>query len=270
MAAEKPRRRAVAKATKPATAKPVLKGDEAILARVLDTVRKKSKRGRSPVVVFDLDYTLFDNAPRTIAIFGELARRHRRDMPWFAKRLAGLSAADLPFDHESCLRLLGPQVEDHLPRLKSELGGMFFSSKYLLHDQPYKGGVEYVEACLMAGAVIVYMTGRDRIGMYDGTVASLTEHSFPLGHPNVHLVMKPDQVTKDFVFKATLRHAIREYGELVAFFDNEPANVNNFKEFYPDCIAVLMDTKHWPGAPEVGPKVVKIRGYRIRKSLLGT
>jgi hypothetical protein len=228
-----------------------------VLSRVIERIREV----QDAVVVFDLDLTLFENAPRVIAIMREMARRHKRDMPWMAKRVAALAPEDMPFGHDLCLQLLGREVEPHIPKLRAELAGMFFTSNYLLHDVPYENAVEYVGACLMAGATIVYMTGRDRIGMYEGTVESLKEHDFPLGHPRVHLVMKPDQVTKDYVYKATLKDKIAEYGELVAFFDNEPANVNNFKEFYPDCISVLLDTKHSGSAPSVRDDVIKIKDY---------
>lgn len=234
-----------------------------VLAQVIERIH--AAKGRDPVVVFDLDLTLFENAPRVIAIMREMARKHRRDLPWMAKRVAQLDPAGLPFGHDLCLRMLGEEVEPHLDKLRAELAGMFFTSKYLHHDVPYENAVAFVEACLMAGATIVYMTGRDRIGMYEGTVESLKAHEFPLGHPRVHLVMKPDQVTKDYVYKATLREKISEYGELVAFFDNEPANVNNFKEFYPECIAVLLDTKHSGSAPSVRDDVILLRDYRAFK-----
>jgi hypothetical protein len=236
--------------------------EHGVLDRVLRRVREVRRAALDPVVVFDLDYTLFDNAPRTLAILNVLAERHYERFPGMRRRVQALSVDGLPFDHSEVIRLLGPEVEPHVRTLKDELAGLFFSSRFLDCDVPLAGAREFVATCRHAGATIVYLTGRDRVGMGDGTVASLQAHGFPLSAPRVHLIMKPDTVTPDVIFKSGVHDLVRRHGELVAFFDNEPGNVNGFKEAFPACIAVLMETKCQPGAPPPARDVERIRDFR--------
>ncbi|MBI4862716.1 MAG: hypothetical protein HY815_21015, partial [Candidatus Riflebacteria bacterium] len=190
-----------------------------------------------------------------------LAEKHHARVPGLLDRLLQLSPDQVPFDHSDTLRLLGVDEEPHFTRLRQELRALFFSSEYLDRDVPHPGARAFVEDCRGAGAIVVYLTGRDHGGMHAGTVASLIAHAFPLDQPDVHLLMKPDQATRDLEFKSSTCQQLRGYGELVAFFDNEPENVNSFKEAFPSCIAVLVTTKHSKNPPPPAPGVERVANF---------
>lgn len=233
-----------------------------ILDDILDRIALRARQGGTPVAIFDLDFTLFDNSPRTWAILMHLASRTGAPLDGWFQRLLALAPGELPYDHGSCLGLMGVTDVGRVTELKREIGDLFFSSKFLDRDAPIPGGREFVAEALHRGATIVYLTGRDRLGMYAGTVASLQAHQFPLGHPRVELIMKPDQVTRDTVFKVGLRKQIAQLGEIVGFFDNEPGNVNAFHEAFTTCTSVLLDTKCSSDAPDLGPGLTRVPDFR--------
>lgn len=236
---------------------------QSCLSEVFTKIRLVLEAGHTPVVVFDLDFTLFDNTPRSLGILQHLAEVHSEDLPELSSGLSPVPA-DLPYDHSAILEQVGISPDHHIfPELISQFGDLFFSSRFLHLDQPIDGAVEYIGKVMKAGATIVYLTGRDRLGMYDGTVASLKTHGFPLAHLRSHLYMKPDTVTRDWNFKRKARRDIASYGTLVAFFDNEPPNANEFLEAFPKAIIVLVDTKCAPGHPQLRRGVKKIKDFTM-------
>src|ERR1700683_3826001 len=72
----------------------------ALLQRILerctfDAARDRARR--TPVVVFDLDGTLFDNRPRTRVILNELAEIWRTSHPEHAKKLTRLEPSAMAY-----------------------------------------------------------------------------------------------------------------------------------------------------------------------------
>lgn len=234
-----------------------------VLSRVLNRIAEERRSGHDPVVVFDLDHTLFDNGPRVHAILVSLAKKYRERTSVLLERLGLLRPEELPFDFAAVLSLLGIEEGPFRNELRGELAARFFSSRYLDRDVPLPGARDFVLATFEAGATIVYLTGRDSIDMEQGTLDSLRTHGFPVDQRRAHLIMKPDQITNDVAFKATARERIAHYGSLVAFFDNEPGNVNNFKEAFPSCIAVLLETKHSPEPPPVKQEIERIKDFLL-------
>lgn len=234
------------------------------LEQALFAIRTQLELGTTPLVVFDLDHTLFDNGPRSIAILKHLADIHGASHPALGRSVPGLSP-DLPYDMGQILTLAGVPL-DHAAHesLRRELGDAFFSSRFLHHDEPIAGAVDYVNEVYASGATVVYLTGRDRPGMHEGTLASLRQRGFPADGPRVHLFMKPDTVTRDWNYKAQVRHEIAALGTLVAFFDNEPANTNTFHESYPGIVSVLLDTKCSEDPPAPLPGVHRMPDFRRR------
>jgi len=96
-----------------------------------------------------------------------------------------------------------------------------------------------------------------------GTFRSLRDLGFPIGVPGTELVLKPEYSMPDEAFKRDVAPTLARVGQVVASFDNEPGNCNVFKEAYPDCESVLIDTQHMPQAPPLGPGV-RVLGDFVR------
>lgn len=217
-----------------------------VFARVLKAI--EAHRAARPVVVFDLDGTLYDNRPRTLRILHA-----------FAAQLPAADAHDAHVIREVPYTALSYLIEDTLePRgvsphvIQASIAAWrvrFFTDAACSDDVPIPGAVHFVRRCWDLGATVVYLTGRDAPGMLLGTSRTLRDDGFPLGVPRVELVMKHNFDEPDVDFKARMVSALSELGRVVATFDNEPANCNLFHKHWPDAAHVLLDTQRAPSAP---------------------
>jgi beta-phosphoglucomutase-like phosphatase (HAD superfamily) len=214
------------------------------------------------VVVFDLDGTLLDNRPRTLAILREFASRNRDRDPDLAARLDRAYIHDLEYLLTDSLQRLAVHGNDLAAEMQTFWRERFFADSHLLHDIPLPGAIDFARACHDAGAILVYLTGRDLPLMGLGTFASLRDLGFPIGIPATELVLKPDASMPDEAFKRLMAPQLTRIGHVVAAFDNEPANCNVVLAHHPDAQVVFVDTQHMPGAPELSPGVPTIRDFR--------
>jgi hypothetical protein len=236
---------------------------QALMSRIV--ARCKSTPGQpSPVVVFDLDGTLMDNRPRTLAILKELAHELRAESHLSADRIAAAQAEELAYLLGDSMRQLGIEHPDLVDRAESFWKTRFFSDDYLKHDIAIEGSVEFAKACYEAGACLVYFTGRDLPLMGLGSFQSLRDLGFPIGIVGTELVCKPDAKIPDEAFKRAEGPKLRRVGNVVAAFDNEPANCNAFLEMNPEAEIVFVDTQHLPGAPPLDTRVHVVTDFRMR------
>ncbi len=210
------------------------------LVQVLELARRFGPTG---VVVLDLDSTVFDNRPRQVRILREygLARgidcltRNRIDhwpTSWQVRSAlinSGLSA-------EEALRLL--------PDVRQFWGERFFTSAYCAEDVPVAGAPEYLQVLAATGVQLAYVSGRPRTTMEAGTLESMRRHGLPLPGPGVHMLLKPDLFADDDAFKSENIPRVRELGEVVAVFDNEPAHLNVYRAAFPTALVVRLLTDH--------------------------
>src|SRR5690606_12039607 len=115
----------------------------------------------------------------------------------------------------------------------------YFSDDYLGFDEATEGAADFVRTCYDAGASLIYLTSRDVPGMLIGTMASLRDNAFPVAVAGVGVILKPDATMGDEAFKRSVMPTLDRAGEVVAFFDNEPANCNMARQLYPDAIVGL-------------------------------
>ncbi len=232
------------------------------LQSIVDRVAH-AKKSFTPLVVFDLDGTLLDNRPRTCAILTELAERWRAHKPRQAERLARARFDTLDYlltDNLDALGITDPaDIEEAVEYWKSR----FFFDALLGHDVPIEGATDFARACYDAGATLVYFTGRDLPNMALGTLASLRDLGFPIGVPGTELVLKSDASITDDEFKRTITPLLHRSGVVTAAFDNEPGNCNIFKQQFPETDVFLVDTQHYPGAPELAAGVHVIGDFRF-------
>ena len=226
-----------------------------ILLHVIDLVKKKNStwldepsRPR-PLVVFDLDSTLFEVAPRTLSIAKEYAREQllrAEKAPelaewWLARKprevaytLAETAAAGgFPADH--------PEGLSYMVELERYWRARFFADEYLMEDLPAPGAAAFVRSIADLGVDILYLTGRHAESMSRGTLAALEHWGFPLVPGKSELAMKPKASLDDAEFKGELLGEIAAKADVVAFFDNEPANFSFFWERFPGAELIVRD-----------------------------
>ena len=119
----------------------------------------------SPVVIFDLDSTLFDVSPRTQAILDTFLKlphvQEQHPKEYSLLRTVQIQSGD--WGLRQPLEKMGFQsTPDFHKTLREYWRQHFFSSQFLHHDQPYVGAIEYVTALQDIGAQIYYLTGRDQ------------------------------------------------------------------------------------------------------------
>ena len=235
-----------------------------LLQQVLEQVSANAADGGpAPVVVFDLDATLYDNRTRTLTILMEYADEVADQVPDVAEALRSLTVERVYYLLSDTLRGCGLTQSDVVKDITSYWHERFFSDDYCSHDVPIDSAPEFVRACHETGATLVYLTGRDIPGMLLGTVASLREHGFPIGVAGVELVLKPDATMSDEAFKRNALPTLRRVGEVIAFFDNEPANCNLARNIFPEATVFLLETQSVPGAPDPDDGIQKITDFRI-------
>ncbi len=218
-----------------------------ILAKVQEACRARVKHGGKPIkVVFDLDSTIFDVKPRTLRIWKEFAqtKEARKISPALADWSLGLQAHSLLYTLEESARANGvpvPEAEakEFLREAFRYWRQRFFSHHYITMDHPTLGAVEYVSRVVDAGAVAVYLTGRDWPGMGKGTQMMLEYCGFPVDPRSSELFMKPNSGLDDAEFKDEALRDLRKNGDVVALFDNEPANFHVFEKNFPEAWLVF-------------------------------
>ena len=236
---------------------------QSLMVRIV--ARCKAVKGEpSPVVVFDLDGTLMDNRPRTLAILKELAHELRGEAHSSAERIAAAEAEELAYLLTDSMKQLGIEHPELVERAETFWKARFFSDHYLKHDIAIEGSVEFAKACYEAGAVLVYFTGRDLPLMGLGSFQSLRDLGFPIGIVGTELVCKPDAKIPDEIFKRAEGPKLQRVGRVVAAFDNEPGNCNAFREMNPEADVVFVDTQHLPGAPPLDTRVHVVTDFRMR------
>ena len=231
-----------------------------VLERILAAI--ETHRAERPVVLFDLDGTLYDNRPRTLRILHAFAAQLPAPHALDGEKIRTLSYTQLKYRLDETLIPLGvaPSV---IEAAAVAWRTRFFTDAACSDDIPVAGSVPFVRRCWDLGATVVYLTGRDIPGMLLGTSRTLRDDGFPLALPRVELVMKPTFEEGDTSFKERLLAPLSDLGRIVASFDNEPANCNLFTRYWPDALTVLLDTQKAPGAPPLEAGVETIPTFEM-------
>lgn len=213
--------------------------------------------GRPPVVVFDLDGTLFDNGPRTWQILVEFAEAEGHAP--LRKALDDMPRRALPYLLKDTLRKAGLHEDAQLLEKSGAFWkARFFTDDYQRYDEPLSGALKYAAALYEAGATIAYLSGRDAPNMLVGCAAALRKHGFPIGLPRTALVLKHRFEDLDLDFKREALGFMDDLGAVVATFDNEPANCNLFAERWPGALHFFVETAHAPNPPPLHALVARV------------
>ncbi|MCO4772741.1 MAG: hypothetical protein KDA24_22105 [Deltaproteobacteria bacterium] len=213
------------------------------LVQALQRIQPALKRGARPIFVFDLDSTLLDTGQRHLAIFRDFAAStaKRQGPVWDALRalVPDLAASDFGYDVTDPLLAAGIR-SDRLERaLLDYWSDRYFTNEYCVVDEPAPGAVSYVVRAHAEGAFVQYLTGRPEERMRRGTEKTLQRHRFPTGE-GTGLRLRPRDLRADKDFKVVAGRRIARQGEVVAQFENEPANANALIGIFPGAMHFLV------------------------------
>lgn len=238
-----------------------LHSNEILLDVVMRVVETKNS-GELPVVILDLDGTLFNSGPRSKKIFLEFAEEKGDNA--LRKTIETIDANRMKYKVRESLIDAGITDSTLLKEMIDSWRKKFFNGEYLKYDEPVPGSVEFVNELSDSGALIIYLTGRDAPMTLIGTVTALQKNGFPIGVYGAELIMKPERLMKTFTFKKKTLSYIKKLGTVVASFENEPVNINLLFEYFPKSIPFFLDTSHKPNAPPVNKGIHHIKNY-LRK-----
>ena len=81
--------------------------------------------------------------------------------------------------------------------------------------------------------------------MRAGTLECFRTHDLPLPDDDrVRLLMKPSLDEHDDAYKLRTYETLREAGDVVAAFDNEPTHINGYFEAFPGALIIHLATDH--------------------------
>jgi hypothetical protein len=219
------------------------------------------------LVVFDLDSTLFDLAIRVTAILDQYARapEHKARFPLECEALKRIEIRKGDWGLTEPLERLGISLSTHpefVRDVQAAWAKGFFSNRFLQHDLPLPGAVQFVRDVMSAGADVIYLTGRDIPRMQAGTRQSLLETGFPLNDQSAKMVLKPIAEMDDAAFKVNEIVAYQLKYKQIWLFENEPVNINAVSKRCPEVKMVFVDTCH-SGLEEVHASISKIPHFEI-------
>ena len=229
---------------------------------VLAGIEAAVRGGVLPVVVFDLDSTLFCTGERNLRILRDFTAASGAEFSGLGAAVETLGPADMGWNVNDALKARGLDDAALHGRLKRYWSERFFTNEFVLLDEPIAGAPQFAQACRKNGALLYYLTGRHVGGMEQGTTASLLRHGFPLlaGHAILHL--KPAFEVPDHEFKKQAMAGIAAMrGEVVATFENEPGNANLFLRTFPTARHFLLLTVHSPDAEAPDKRLIRLRSF---------
>ena len=230
------------------------------LQRLLQRIETTNTSGGTPVLVLDLDSTLFSTQERNWAILCEFA--NARPVPELQAACGKLGPEAMGWNVMEDLKRAGFDDAATLDALRAFWFERFFRDEYLHHDLPLPGAVEFVKQAHARGAHVVYLTGRDEPGMGLGTRASLTGRGFPLEIERTDLMLKPQFDEPDLDFKRRAIADVRKLGTVLAVFENEPVNANLFADEFPDAEIYFLETVHSPDPPPLRARIMRLPDFR--------
>jgi hypothetical protein len=236
------------------------------LRPTLDTLAAEALRvraaGREPLVILDLDGTLYDCRLRTLRILLELAHLRAQERPELVAAVRRLASSDVRYRVRDTLAAVGITDPATVDEAETFWGPRFFSGEYVLADLPTPGAVAFVQGLHAAGATPCYVTGRDAPNLLVGTVRALQRDGFPVGTLGTRLALKEDPRADDVAFKSQVVERLGALGEVIAAFDNEPGLCNRFRAAFPAATVVHLATAYSHDAPALAGGIPAIPDFR--------
>lgn len=188
------------------------------------------------LVLFDIDSTIMDTAPRNFAILEEAAQ----ELPFLQGIPGKMRLEDMGWNICRDVQHFCLLTEEQETQLYDFWKKRFFFDPWIGYDTPYEGVKELLH-WLHGQCGIVYLTGRDSLYMEEATVASFRKHDLPCDDKTV-FIFKPSQDIPDLPFKKEAFKHIKTLGQVVLAIENEPANANAMHEAFPEAAVGLIQT----------------------------
>ncbi len=233
--------------------------EEIVAQKVRETKEK-------PILLLDLDSTLYEVQPRTHAIIQDWIRAGGPHSHQVRPVLENLPLKQVGYSLKDTFKNVGLSLEEASlvsawEDLKAFWWERFFANTYLHHDKPYAGAVDYVKRLHALGAHLVYLTGRDAPRMGIGTKKNLIRDGFPIDQERTHLLLKPNGEKEDVIHKQDVIHYIRANGNLVASFENEPLNFVALQELFPQALHIFVETVYSDTPARPAKDAYRIKGF---------
>ncbi|MEZ4754070.1 MAG: HAD family hydrolase [Bdellovibrionota bacterium] len=228
---------------------------------IADRVVELKQSGETPVVVVDLDGTVYDVRPRTLAIIQRwaIANRDNKRVSFTCDRLKALTTSQIQYRLTETLSGLS-NLLDTSPRKLAAItksidtlwSKRFFSDWGVLRDKPYPTACKFISRLYELGATIVYLTGRHekrdgstKYGMVASTKYNLKTHDFPFDDkdPRTQLFFKENWEDQDAEFKDKIAERLNLIGVVAAIMENEPSNVVVMRQKYPEAVMAFAYTQ---------------------------
>ncbi len=238
----------------------------AVLREVAERVSQYS--AERPVVLLDLDSTLYEVGSRTHQILKEWSAVHRggsfEAVRAVLDRIQGSQVGYSLRDTflSAGLELASAEVLRAWESVKEFWNHRFFTSEYLKYDHAYPGAAEFAHELYRLGAEMIYLTGRDEPNMGAGTRSRLKQDGFPWEIDRTHLLLKAAPHLDDLFHKKEAATFVRKKGRLIASFENEPKNLAALHELFPDAMHVFVDTVYSDHPTEPRDGLYRIKAFR--------
>ena len=229
--------------------------------------RRVQEAAQTPLVLLDLDSTLYEVGPRTFQILQEwIGTDAGKEFQTVAERIQTLEPLHVGYSikdtfHALGLDLTAPEVQAAVDAAKSFWSARFFTSDYLRYDRVYPGAAQFARELHDLGAHLIYLTGRDEPNMGRGTRTNLMRDGFPWEEPRTHLLTKRAPEVPDLDHKKDAASYIRSHGELVASFENEPLNLVALADLFPQSMHVFVETIYSDRAAPVRKGLYRIKHF---------
>jgi hypothetical protein len=244
--------------------------NEVVLKKVVEQVEATLARKEIPIVIFDLDSTLFDVSKRSFEILKEwMAHPEASQFTETVSKMADITPSDMRYSLQDVWDIKKiphqkPPFDHHFKQARQFWRKRFFSNDYLMHDYPTEGAVKFVNQLHQMGATIVYLTGRDVPLMSFGTFDQLKKHGLPIEQDRTRLILKPKRHLDDLDFKSGVAKLVKSWGKVIASFENEPKNlIAMAKEFSPETMNVFIESVSSDHPAPPGKGIYRIKEFRF-------
>lgn len=204
---------------------------------------------RKPLVVFDLDSTLFDVSPRMEKVLIEISQTAEfiRRFPEVNSYFRNIKTLRNDWGFIKVLQRAGVDHDHYelFDYVRSAWIDKFFSNEFVHFDVPYEGASFFVNQLYHLEIPIAYLTGRDVARMEKGSREVLLKWDFPLNNDSATLILKPFKEMDDAQFKCDWFKTLdKDKFSKIYLFENEPVNINLIKKELPEIEIVFFESTH--------------------------
>mgnify|MGYP003683776001 CR=1 FL=1 len=197
-------------------------------------------------VILDIDSTLVTTFQRNQVILDQFCKNQQSSFPEEALLLSKAKCKLGDYGYYTALERLEqkPSNTSFMNSLEEFWRKNFFSNDFLFADTPTEGAVQFVQKLEESNIPFVYLTGRHKESMWEGTLSSLEKLGFPINKDI--LILKKDTSELDEIYKSKIIHSLKEtYSDFcIWLIDNEPLILHQAIKDHRDVNLIWFDSCH--------------------------